>query len=164
MPSRASGELHPLLLERSYWRNRLRELELERRSTIHVPRPDLSSPGKEVVEFRVRAHDGVRLWGLIARPTPRLGQQPVRIRVIGPCDPPTIDSTAMRNGWVEFVLQEPAGRRLVDRVLDVVRIFQVARETEGVDPERLEFEAESGGHAPDEFRIASRLLEGGYTN
>ena len=29
-----------------------------------LPRPDLSTPFVEVEEFRFRAHDGLRLWGV----------------------------------------------------------------------------------------------------
>ena len=54
---------------------------------------------------------------------------PARIRSVGPEQRPEIDPSAIENGAAEFVFQEPAGRRLEDRVLDVVRICQVAFKT-----------------------------------
>ena len=41
--------VHPLLLEPTYWRHRLQELENERPSLLVTPRPDLSGGGREVV-------------------------------------------------------------------------------------------------------------------
>lgn len=149
------GSLHPLLLERGYWANRLRELRLSRVSLVIIPRPELSSNGIEVDEFRVRAHDGVRLWGLRARS--RFGTSAARVRVVGPSDLPEIDRRAIERGEVEFVFQEPAGRRLEDRVLDVLRVCQVAVEV-GTPAARVELVASEGCPAPDEFLIATQLL------
>lgn len=148
------GSLHPLLLERGYWANRLRELRLSRVSLVIIPRPELSSNGIEVDEFRVRAHDGVRLWGLRARS--RFGTISARVRVVGPSDLPQIDRQAIQRGEAEFVFQEPAGRRLEDRVLDVLRVCQVAVEV-GTTA-RVELVATAGCPAPDEFLIATQLL------
>lgn len=155
MASERQGSLHPLLLERGYWANRLRELRLSRVSLVIIPRPELSSNGIEVDEFRVRAHDGVRLWGLRARS--RFGTCSARVRVVGPSDLPQIDRQAIERGEVEFVFQEPAGRRLEDRVLDVLRVCQVAVEV-GNPAARVELVASGGGPAPDEFLIATQLL------
>jgi hypothetical protein len=149
------GSLHPLLLEPGYWANRLRELRLSRVSLVIIPRPELSSKGIEVDEFRVRAHDGVRLWGLRARS--RFGTSAARVRVVGPSDLPQIDQRAIERGEVEFVFQEPAGRRLEDRVLDVLRVCQVAVEV-GSASARVELVASEGCQAPDEFLIATQLL------
>ncbi len=149
------SSLHPLLLERGYWANRLRELRLSRVSLVIIPRPELSSNGIEVDEFRVRAHDGVRLWGLRARS--RFGTSAARVRVVGPSDLPEIDRRAIERGEVEFVFQEPAGRRLEDRVLDVLRVCQVAVEV-GTPASRVELVAPEGCPAPDEFLIATQLL------
>jgi hypothetical protein len=154
--------LHPLLLERSYWRNRLQELELARQSVLLIPRPELSSPFMEVDEFRVRAHDGVRLYGLRARCRFAGPQRVARIRIVGPSDLPEIDRGAIENGESEFVFQEPAGRKLEDRVLDVLRICRLAAETHAQDDpaqeqNRVRLLADDGCE-PDEFLIASQLL------
>ncbi len=147
--------LHPLLLESGYWTNRLRELRLSRVSLVLIPRPELSSNGIEVDEFRVRAHDGIRLWGLRARS--RFGSHSARVRVVGPSDLPKIDSAAVLRGEAEFVFQEPAGRRLEDRVLDVLRVCHLAGEVSS-SAARVELVAPAGCRAPDEFLIASQLL------
>jgi hypothetical protein len=149
------GNLHPLLLERGYWRNRLRELRISRISLVLIPRPELSSGGIQVDEFRVRAHDGLRLWGLRARS--RFGASSARVRVVGPSELPRIDSSAVLRGEAEFVFQEPAGRRLEDRVLDVLRVCQLAGDVGGT-PAQVELVPPADRPAPDEFLIASQLL------
>ncbi|MCY2959206.1 MAG: hypothetical protein NTY35_03490 [Planctomycetota bacterium] len=147
--------MHPLLLESGYWANRLRELRLSRVSLVLIPRPELSSNGIEVDEFRVRAHDGIRLWGLRARS--RFGTSSARVRIVGPSDLPRIDSAAVLRGEAEFVFQEPAGRRLEDRVLDVLRVCHLAGEV-GPSGARVELVASPFRPAPDEFLIATQLL------
>jgi hypothetical protein len=149
------GNLHPLLLESGYWRNRLRELRIARVSLVLIPRPELSSGGIQVDEFRVRAHDGIRLWGLRARS--RFGASSARVRVVGPSELPRIDSAAVLRGEAEFVFQEPAGRRLEDRVLDVLRVCQLAGDVGGT-PAQVELVPPADRPAPDEFLIASQLL------
>src|SRR5215207_9930478 len=147
--------LHPLLLERGYWRNRLQVLDLVKPSVVLIPRPELSTPLLEVDEFRLRAHDGVRLFGLRARSRP-LSDEPARVRVVGPCDLPAIDLDAAESGGTEFVLQIPAGRRLEDRVIDVLRVCQIAAEDQTLHLDRVRLIA--ADQEPDEFLIASQLL------
>ncbi len=156
MPKSIKRTLHPLLLERSYWRNRLQELNLARQSVLFSPRPELSSAAIVVDEFRIRAYDGLRLFGLRAQ-SRFGGVRAARVRVVGPSDLPHIDREAIENGWTEFVLQEPAGRKLEDRVLDVLRVCQLAMSGEKVDPKRITLAADAG-REPDEFLIASQLL------
>lgn len=155
MGAERKGTLHPLLLESGYWRNRLRELRLSRVSLVLIPRPELSGNGIEVDEFRVRAHDGIRLWGLRARS--RFGNHSARVRIVGPSDLPMIDSTAVLRGEAEFVFQAPAGRRLEDRVLDVMRVCHLASEV-GSSAGQIALVPPEAGPAPDEFLIASQLL------
>jgi len=159
---RARRAVHPLLLEPTYWRNRLQELQVGRPSLLITPRPDLSRGGKDVVEFRIRAHDGARLWGLLARPEWADGNRPARIRSVGPHQRPEIDRTTVEDGMADLVFQEPAGRRLEDRVLDVVRICQMAFATEGVDRFQVSFSCPRGDQAPDEFLIAEQLFAGNF--
>lgn len=149
--------LHPLLLERGYWRNRLQELKLARQSVLLIPRPELSTPFVEVDEFRIRAHDGVRLFGLRAQPRIHSQTAGARVRIVGPSDLPVIDCSAIEDGESEFVFQEPAGRKLEDRVLDVLRICQMASDDNPVALRRVRLLARAGSE-PDEFLIASQLL------
>lgn len=148
--------LHPLLFERSYWRNRLQVLRLARPSLLLIPRPELSTGTLEVDEFRIRTHDGIRLFGLRGRS--RLGtlDRPARIRIVGPCEAPAIDPQSIQPGQTEFVLQFPAGRRLEDRVLDLLRMCQIAAQREERLAEQVHFVSEADER--DEFLIASQLL------
>lgn len=159
---RMRKSVHPLLLEPTYWRNRLEGMSLERQSLMITPRPDLSGHGREVVEFGLRAHDGERLWGLFARPSWRSGPWPARIRSVGPADRPEVDADLLENGQAEFVFQEPAGRRLEDRVLDVVRICQVAFQTTGIDRLAIRFDCATDTDGPDEYLIAEQLFAGKF--
>lgn len=151
-----SRSLHPLLLERGYWRNRLQVLRLARPSMLLIPRPELSTGGIEVDEFRIRTHDGIRLFGLRARS--RIGELrgAARIRVVGPCEAPEVDPESIEPGSIEFVLQFPAGRRLEDRVLDLLRLCQVAAEKEDLQADQVSFATQL--LEKDEFLIASQLL------
>ena len=99
--------LHPLLLEPSYWRVR-------------------------VLEFRLRSLDGSHLRGLFARSTWRSGPCDAILRTVRPASRLEIQEDGVREGTAEFVLQEPAGRPLADRVLDVVLLSQVAAEMDGI--------------------------------
>ncbi|MCP3919937.1 MAG: hypothetical protein GY711_30780 [bacterium] len=125
-------------------------------------RRDLSRPGRDVVEFRMRAHDGAQLWGLFARPSWHTGRLPARIRSVGPAQRPEIDSKTLGEGFAEFVFQEPAGRRLEDRVLDVVRICQMAFATEGIDRLQVSFSVPNETREPDEYIIAKHLFAGKF--
>ena len=149
--------MHPLLLEREYWGNRLRELHLARPSVLLIPRPELSNAALEVDEFRVRTHDGIRLFGLRAQSRVP-GLATVRVRMLGPCDSPEIDQKALSEGGCEFLFQEVAGRRLEDRVMDVLRVCHLAAAQEGGPASRVRLVPEFGTSAPDEFLIASQLL------
>ena len=155
---RARRTVHPLLLDPAYWRRRLHELDGAPTSVSVIPRPDLSGGGKTVVEFRMKAHDGESLWGLLARPGWQEGVRPARLRVVGPSQRPDIDGPTVASGVAEFVLQERAGRRLLDRVLDLVQLAQVAVTTEGIDRGRVTLSCPANEREPDEFLIAEHLL------
>jgi hypothetical protein len=156
MPGSSRRSLHPLLLERQYWRNRLQKLNLDQPSVLLIPRPELSNPAVEVDEFRLRTHDGIRLYGLRAQSRLPIAHQQVMVRLVGPCESPDLDREAMSDGATEFVFQEPAGRRLEDRVMDLLRVCQIAAAQEGRPTRdvRLVFNDD----IPDEFLIVSQLL------
>ena len=158
MPSSRKRPPHPLLLEQGYWRNRLQALKLTRPSALYTPRPDLSSRSVEIEEFRIRAHDGLRLCGLRGKRRVKIGHSRVRLRLVQSDESPAIDLASVRANVVEYALQFPAGRILVDRVLDVVRICQLAASREGVEPGDVQLYAEVEGQEPDEFLIASQLF------
>lgn len=157
LPSKTA--FHPLLLEPEFWLTRLREQRSVRPFLLLVPRPDLSSACCDVEEIRFRAHDGQRLWGMIGRCPLFRQAQPARIRVAPAAHPLSVDTSLVESGYAELVLQAPAGRRLEDRVLDVLRCCDLAYDLEWVDPERVELQVEDPERCPDELRIAQWLRE-----
>ena len=88
-------------------------------------------------------------------------QQPAALRIVGPCELPTIDTSTVQEGCAEFVVQEIAGRRLEDRVLDALRLCELAGRFETVDSERVRFEAPRHVAPRDEVLIADELRSGG---
>lgn len=156
---RARHSVHPLLLEPTYWRNRLQGLSAKDNSPLIIPRADLSPAGTDVAEFRLKAHDGSRLSGLFARPAWHRGPWAARIRLLEPGEELQVDVDTVRTGCAEFVLRLPEGRRLEDRVLDVVRVCRLAHDTEGVDRLQVGFTQAEDQKARDECLIAEQLLE-----
>lgn len=113
------------------------------------------------MEFRVRSHDGEQLWGLFSRPAWHSEPWHAVVRSVGPAARPTIDCRLIQDGTAEFVFQEPAGRRLADRVVDVMQICRLAMETtgiEGVEVQAPEGTTESPTACNDELLIAEQLL------
>jgi hypothetical protein len=82
----------------------------------------------------------------------------IRLRLVPANAQPDIDRNAVASGVIEYALQFPAGRRLEDRVLDVVRICQLAAAKNGVEAREVELYSPPGEPNPDEFLIASELL------
>ena len=158
---RVRRAVHPLLLDPCYWRDRLRTLSSHTLGVVWTPRPDLSGRGKETMEFRVRGHDGEQLWGLFSRPAWHKGPLRAIVRPVGPAARPTIDSGLVQMGTAEFVLQEPPGRRLADRVVDLMHVCRLAMETAGI--EGVEVQAPVGEtRSPacsDDLLIAEQLLD-----
>jgi len=154
--------VHPLLLEPSYWRERLRCLEGEDQGLFFTPRPDLSGSGAEVLAFRIRAHDGEVLRGVLGRPTWHSGARPAIVRSVRAGSEVQLDLERVRTGSAELVFEEPQGRPLRDRVLDVVRVSQIAWRTQGIDRLQIHFgclEPDEGDGLADEYLIADQLLE-----
>ncbi len=150
----------PLLLDPAYWRAKLEQLQRVPPCQALFPRPDLSSPGIEVVEWRLKAHDGVRLWGLRARSEFHPEPKGALIREVCAAELPQIDAEVVGEGKVEYVLQVPAGRRLEDRVLDLVRVYQCALAA-GAPPPEIRVAHCDAGACPDEVLIAASLFESG---
>jgi len=130
---------------------------LTRSSLLILPRSELSTPFVEVEEFRALTYDGERFWGLKARCLLRQIVTRVRVRAVGPCRLPEIQDAVTDEGVVEYVFQELPGRRLEDRVLDAVRVAQIAAEREDVSLDQVEFFA-CGEDGDDELSIAAQIL------
>lgn len=154
--------VHPLLLEPLYWRHRLQEAQSVGRSLLLTPRADLSGRGLEVAEFRIRSHDGLRLWGLMARSRWHADERPARIRQVEIGEVPEIDADTVRSGIAEFVYQVPPGRRLEDRVVDALRVCKMVGSMDGIDAGHVAFACPRDEREPDEFLIAQHLLDGKF--
>lgn len=157
VPEPSHHDFHPLLMDPDYWRCRLEAQREVRPFLMLTPRPDLSTGGCEVQELRFQAHDGVRLWGLMGRCPIFRNEQPAALRFVGPCQLPAIDVNAVQRGCTEFVIQSPAGRRLEDRVLDAIRLCEIAANFESVDPSQVGFGNRDLDSLSDEARIATQL-------
>jgi hypothetical protein len=155
----------PYLVDRRFWQARMDRMDGVRRGLLILPRSDLSSPFVDVVEWRMRAHDGQRLWGLRALSPFHTDPKGVHLREVAATELPTVRLDTVVEGRAEFVLQVPAGRRLEDRVLDVLRVVQVALSTCRVDPEQIRLDptdtGPEGERVPDEFLIVERLMRQG---
>ncbi|MBL4771560.1 MAG: hypothetical protein JKY61_10560 [Planctomycetes bacterium] len=122
------------------------------------PRKDLSGGGRRVEEFRLRAHDGLILWGLISYPTLFPGTRPCCIRAAGPADPLELDPESTEQGQIEILYQAPAGRRLEDRVLDLLRVREQAKREPNVRANATSIRSCLAKHPVDEVLIATQLL------
>ena len=130
MPSPDGASFRELLLDPAYWRPRLERLGQAPRSLVVVPRPDLGRPGVEVVEVRVRAHDGARLTGILGRPSFCAQGDVVHVRVADALSCTELDWNAIEEGESDLVFSFPPERSLEDRVLDVLRVAQSAASLE----------------------------------
>lgn len=153
-----SHAVHPLLLEPSYWHKRLSQLASGPTSMMSSPRKDLSGGVRRVEEFRLRAHDGQIIWGLISFPTLFPGTRPCCIRAAGPADPLELDPESAEQGLIEVLYQAPAGRRLEDRVLDLLRVREQAKNEPNVRADATSIRSCLAKHPVDEVLIATQLL------
>lgn len=155
----------PYLVDRRYWQDRMDRMDSVRRGLLLLPRPDLSSPFVDVIEWRMRGHDGQRLWGLRALSPFHTEPKGVHVREVPATELPTVHLDTVVEGMAEFVLQVPAGRKLEDRVLDVLRVVQVALDTCHLDAEQVHLDpCDCGAPAnrlPDEFLIVGKLMDQG---
>jgi hypothetical protein len=150
-----------LLLAPEFWLPRIERLEREPRQLAIFPRSDLSRPGIDVVELRLRAHDGARLEALLARSSfAGIGQE-VCLHSSEGLEHAVLDFKAVEMGSSDLVFQFPPDRRLEDRVLDVLRIVDAACSLEGVDCSRLKFQERPCG-VQDEFAIVRFIRKEGW--
>jgi hypothetical protein len=148
-------------MDPEFWRPRLERLEREPRRLVIFPRPDLSRPGIEVLELRLRAHDGARLTALLARSAFAGTGLEVRLRACSKTEESELDFSAVEAGGTDLVFEYPPERRLEDRVLDVLRIVAAACSLEGVECTKVAFRP-SDSCVQDEFVIAQFLRQDGW--
>jgi len=106
----------------------------------------------------MRAHDGAELRGRRARCALFAEPNRARVRVVAVGQEYGVDEEAVLGGSVEFVLEVDGRRRLEDRVMDVLRVCEMAAAREGLAREAVELAKGPRGCEPDEILIAARLL------
>jgi len=150
-----------LLMDPEFWRPRLERLEREPRQLAIFPRPDLSRPGIQVEELRMRAHDGARLSALLARSAFACTGLLVSLRACPESQDSGPDFTAVEGGGTDLVFHYPPNRRLEDRVLDLLRIVTAACSLENVECSQISFRP-SDSCVQDEFAIVEFLRQEGW--
>lgn len=148
--------LRERLVDPSFWRPRLEALHNEPRHLAQIPRPELARPGIDVVELRLKAHDREPLKGLMARSTFHRRGCSIHLRTCEALVNCALDFGAVESGWCDVVFPFPEGRRLEDRVVDVLRVAQAACSLQDVELACVELYS---GHRPppQEFVIADLL-------
>jgi hypothetical protein len=148
-------------MDPEFWRPRIERLAREPRQLAIFPRQDLSRPGIEVKELRMRAHDGARLTALLSRSAFAGEGLVVSLRACPDLNGVELDFPAVEAGGTDLVFEYPRGRRLEDRVLDVVRVTGAVCSVEGIDCENVAF-LPSGSCVQDEFAIVQFLRQEGW--
>jgi hypothetical protein len=152
---------YPLLLEPGYWRQRLTLMARVSRGLLILPRPELSTRSTEIVEWRLRAHDGLRLSGFRASSPIHATPKGAWIHQSTTPDLEGIRLEGVPEGCVEFILVVPSERKLEDRVLDLLRVFQVAMAAADIPANEVRLVPPCPEEEPDEFMIVTRLLRQG---
>jgi hypothetical protein len=154
------GLLHPLLLEPRYWRERIELASAVPLGTVVLPCPERSTKASTVEEIYLWAQDGLRLKATLLRhpgEPPRLELRPTPAGTPG--DPLLAAAEGTADACAALWFSSPSGRRLEDRVMDVLRVIRAAR---GVC-EGLAVSIEPADDSvPDEFAIARELVERGW--
>ncbi|HED65830.1 MAG TPA: hypothetical protein ENJ09_09780 [Planctomycetes bacterium] len=150
--------LHQLLLDPDYWKPRLEKLEASPPSVVRIPREDLSRPGVEVLELRLRAHDGTGLRALLAHSTYTRSAREVHLRTCRDFETCALDFGAVSRGTSDVVFPYPPDHRIEDRVLDLLRLTTAVSRLEHVDEHAVELYCGCRTR-PDEFRVADLLRD-----
>ena len=162
MASEMEAALRRFFMDPDYWRPRLARLERTPKQLVLVPRPEDSRPGTELLELRLRAHDGERLVALLARMAFGQRCQNVHLHSAPHAEADAIDWGAVENGTTDVVFGFPPQHRLEDRVLDVLRVTRAACEVESVDGARAELGPCGPEPTADAVCIARMIREKGW--
>lgn len=153
--------LRQLLLDPDYWRPRLDRLQTSPATVLRVERPDLARPGIEVIELRLPAHDGTTLRALLAHSSVHRSGAAVHLRTCRDFDTCALDFDAVSRGASDVVFPAPPGRRLEDRVLDLLRLSRAISRVESIPEDSVELYCGCQS-PPDEFRVADLLRSQGW--
>jgi hypothetical protein len=143
-------------MDADYWRPRLERLDQVPRSLLVFPRPDLVRPGVDVVELRLRAHDGSRLVCILGRPSFAARADVLRVHVADELAGTELDWHAIEEGCSDIVFTLSPGRALEDRVLDVLRVAQSAASIESAPWEDVDLVPRRD--APKDEQVLAEML------
>ena len=149
---------HPLFLGEDFWLPRLAQMRSRPRQLTQLQRIDLARPGIEVLELSLQSHDGTPIKALLTRSTFHRVGRAVHLRTCCGLDTCAIDWKAVDKGIGDLVFPFPADRGLEARVLDVLRMAQVAADLESIQVSEVELH-HGVQAAPDEFVIAELVLQ-----
>lgn len=162
MPHTPGTDLHPLLLDPAYWKERVARAAKVPLGLLVLPRPELESPGIEVFEFLLHTHDGGRLSALLARPEGAGVDQSCGLRVRPQHAPRRVLPKDFAAGYADLYYRAPRDRKLEERVLDTLRLLRAIRQFPWVAQEKLELPRPRGSGCQDEFLIAQSLIDRGF--
>ena len=84
---------------------------------------------------------------------------PTRLRLAESGRDESLDWGRIEGGEADLVFNADLGRRLEDRVLDVLRLVTCAATLEGMEEHKIELLPEDRGSAADELLIAQALRD-----
>ena len=154
--------LHPAFTDSGFWGERLATLAETSRQLLVFPRAELALPGGEASEIWLRAHDRTRLRALFARSAVAVPRSELLVSLVDDLHGRRLDWDQIADGRPQCVLERQAGRRLEDRVLDLIRVIRAARDLAGMDDPRIGLRTPEADRARDEVLIVERLLAEGH--
>ncbi|MEO0649089.1 MAG: hypothetical protein AAFZ65_00245 [Planctomycetota bacterium] len=153
--------LHPAFTDSGFWDTRLSSLSTTPRQLLVFPRQELALPGGEASEIWLRAHDRTRLRALFARSAVAAPRSEVLVSLVDDLHGRRLDWDQIADGRPQCVLERQPGRRLEDRVLDLIRLIRAARDLARIEDQRLGLRASEVDRGRDEVMIVERLLAEG---
>lgn len=153
--------LHPAFVDPGYWNERLDALDAVPRQLLVFPRTELALPGGEASELWLRAHDRVRLRALFGRSGVAVPRGELALATVVDLHGQRLDWDQIADGRPQVILERQAGRRLEDRVLDLLRVLRAARDLAGLQELRIGLRVPQAERSRDEVLIVERLLAEG---
>ncbi|MFT5292463.1 MAG: hypothetical protein ACI82F_004551 [Planctomycetota bacterium] len=162
MGSEMETAFREFLLDPDYWKPRLKDLSKAPRELAMFPRPDLARSTLDVTELGMLAHDGSRLRGLLVRPARRVRGEDIDLVASEFLGADAVPWKRAEGGVCVLVYELGKGRRLEDRVLDLLRFASTACALETARSHSLRFHNPQGAAPADEARIVERIRDRGW--
>lgn len=98
---------------------------------------------------------------LLARSVVLFPRPEVHLELVDSLERPRLDWDAIADGQPQLAVEATPGRRLEDRVLDLLRVIQAARELAELTDGRVKLHTGPADDRRDEVVIVNRLLADG---